>query len=130
MYCLDTNIIIDMFRGDARIAEKIKACIDQKVPLFVTTVTLCELFKGAYLSQYVKESLFKIQVLIDAIEIISLDRNASEVYGKEFARLQKAGKMASEMDLLIAVITKVNNLTLITRNRKDFENIDVAVEQW
>jgi len=47
MYCLDSNIVIDYIKGDRIIKDK----IDRLGTLvFITSITLCELFKGAYLS--------------------------------------------------------------------------------
>jgi len=54
-YCLDTNIIADIFRGNSIIKlnfEKI-----QNDTLFITPIVLCELYKGAFLSNKTQESL-------------------------------------------------------------------------
>jgi predicted nucleic acid-binding protein len=41
------------------------------------------------------------------------------------------GKQTQEFDLMIASIAKENNLIVITRNKKHFEDIpDLKVEEW
>jgi len=46
MYCLDTNIIIEFFRGNAVIVRR----LNENKNISTTTLNLCELYKGAYLS--------------------------------------------------------------------------------
>ena len=55
MYCLDTNVIIDIFRGDEKIISKIEKYWNEKI--FITSITLCELYKGVYGNKKIKEKL-------------------------------------------------------------------------
>ena len=50
-----------------------------------------------------------------------------KVWGLE---LRKMGPTNSHKDLMIASIAKTYDLTLITRNKKDFEHMDIKVEVW
>jgi tRNA(fMet)-specific endonuclease VapC len=57
--------------------------------------------------------------------------DAIPTYGKEKTRLQKAGKMISDFDLLIGCTSIANDLTLITDNIKEFERINnIKIENW
>lgn len=127
MYCLDTNIIIDILREDERLKSRIFSLNSQ---IFTTTLTLCELYKGAYLASRTQDAIKLINNFLDSVDLLTLDTASSEEFGKEFAKLQKSGKMTQEIDLMIATIAKTNNLTLVTRNKKDFENINVKIEVW
>lgn len=130
MYCLDTNVIIDIFRGNEEIKSKLESLkIDQK-GIFVTPISLFELYKGAYLSSKVNEALRLITEFIKTVEILNIDEFACEEFGKEYARLKGVGKIPNETDLMIAAIVKANDLVLITKDKKDFENIDIETESW
>lgn len=130
MYCLDTNIVIDIFRGNEKIREKLKSLIKLNKPIFITTINLFELYKGAYLSSKSQEALRLIEDFIDSIGILEANKMSCEEFGKEYARLRKIGKLTNEIDLMIASIAKANNCTIITKNRKDFENINIDIEVW
>lgn len=129
MYCLDTNIVVDFLRGNKIIIEKIRN-ISINNDLFITCISLCELFKGAFLSSKSEKELGIINEFLDSIKVLDLNIDSCKSFGKEYARLNKIGKQTKEFDLMIACIAKSNELVLITRDKKDFENIDAKVEAW
>lgn len=128
MYCLDTNIFVDWLRGDSKLDVKIKSVQDEGI--FMTSVTLCELYRGAYLSSKKDHSLAIIEDLLEDIEIIELTKDACKEFGKDFASLDKLGVRTQDSDLMIASIAKAHNLILITRDKKHFANIDIKLEVW
>ena len=128
-YCLDTNIVIDYLRGNEEILNKIKNIPNQD--FCITTMTLCELYKGAYLSSDIEENLTIIEEFIDNTEIINLKKESCKTFGYEYEILKKKGKKTEEFDLLIASICIEHNKTLVTRNKKHFENINqLKLEIW
>lgn len=128
MYCLDSNIIIDFWRGDLAIRKKFSSISSGS--FFITSITLCELYQGAYISKDVDIGLQAIQALLDIVSFVEFDTKSCDFFGKEFARLSKLGKKPQEPDLMIASIAKINNFTVVTRDKKGFKNIDVDVEEW
>ena len=115
MYCLDTNIVIDIFRGDEKLKDKIND-IRGSENIFISSITLCELYKGAF-------SFFKPEEKIKDID------NLCKEYGKIHSGLKKRGNLFNDFDLIIAAIVKSNDLTLITRDNH-FNNIDINMEIW
>ncbi|HLC68154.1 MAG TPA: PIN domain-containing protein [archaeon] len=129
MYCLDTDIIAFILRGDEKIKKKISSVDPESIS--ITTITLCELFKGAYKSSRAKENVSMVHDILRNYNLLSLNITSSEIYGMDFIKLEKEGKLTQVLDLMIASIAKANNLILITRNKKDFENIpDLKLEVW
>lgn len=54
-----------------------------------------------------------------------------EISSNIFAQLQKVGRSSNNYDILITGIAIVNNLTLVTNNEKDYENIqDLEIANW
>lgn len=127
MYCLETSIVIDIFRGDEELKNKIMDLGSGNI--FITTITLCELFKGAYIYHSPEDKIKDVDNFVDSFKVVGLDKKSCKEFGKIYLKLKKEGKLINDFDIIIAAITKINNLTLITRD-KHFENIDVKVRFW
>jgi predicted nucleic acid-binding protein len=48
-YCLDTGIIIAFFKNDEKVVKRM-ASLQEDNHIFITFITLCELYKGVYRS--------------------------------------------------------------------------------
>ncbi len=124
MYCLDTNIIIDLLRGSKEVIDKLETL--ESEDLFVAPITLFELFKVSD-----NEEEYKIiEELMSQFSILDFNIEVSKTFGKMFIKLKKIGKMIPEEDLMIASFVKYNNLIFLTRDKKHFENTDIKIEVW
>ena len=121
MYCLDSGIIIANFRGDELIKERLHNLSVEE--LFITPVVLCELYRGAFLSSNSEKNKLLVEKLLERVNILNFDISACEIFGRAYKNLKQSGKLTQESDLMIASICISNNVTLITRNKKHFENI-------
>jgi tRNA(fMet)-specific endonuclease VapC len=128
MYCLDTNIVIDILRNNESLREKAQN-ISGRGGLFITTITLCELYKGSYLSERIPFSLNMIEDFLEEVEVIDFNREACKEFGGLYVKLKNSGEMIPETDIMIASIVKENDLILVTRD-KHFEKTGVKVEVW
>lgn len=129
MYCLDTDIIVSVLRGDKELKRKVESVKPEEVAF--TIITLCELFKGAYKAKDSAAALALVHEIMRNYRLFSLNEKSAEFYGGDFNKLEREGKKTQELDLIIAGIAKSNNLVLVTRNRRHFENIpDLKLEEW
>jgi len=128
-YCLDTNVVIAIIRGDLQLKNKLEN-LKTSQDFFVSTIALCELYKGAYLSNEIQKNLDIIKEFCEEINLLTLNEESCQEFGKQFQLLQKKGKLTQEMDLMIAAICIINNATLITRNKKHYEHLPVHLEVW
>jgi tRNA(fMet)-specific endonuclease VapC len=63
--------------------------------------------------------------------VLPFDQAAADWFAKERIRLQSLGKLCAYADGEIAAIAVSQNLTLVTRNTKDFVNFQqLMVENW
>jgi len=70
-------------------------------------------------------------VVLRVYPVLPYNTAAAEWHAEQRARLQKLGKPAPFVDGLIAAITKVNDLVLVTANVKDFRRFTgLTVEDW
>ncbi|MBI2057184.1 type II toxin-antitoxin system VapC family toxin [Candidatus Pacearchaeota archaeon] len=131
-YCLDTNIIIEFFKGNEEIVKKINALFE-KDRLFINSISLCEIYRGIYLyskDKRLKKELDDLKSLLHFATFVTLDFDSSEEFGKLSYELKKKGKPTQEADLMIASICKTNNLVLVTKDKKHFKNLGIKVEDW
>lgn len=128
MILLDTNILVAHFRGVKTVSGKISANIAEiKIPAIV----LAELEYGAGISQRPVENLKNLRTFADTVEILSFDRTCAEAYGHIKVQLKAGGKMAGEIDVLIAAVARANEGILVTHNLKHFQAIEgIRLEDW
>ena len=70
-------------------------------------------------------------LLRNGLIVLPYDQPAADFYAKERARLQLSGKTCAYADGEIAAIAISQNLTLVTRNIKDFENFQgISLKNW
>jgi len=120
---------VNYLRGDKETISKINE-ITEGYEIFITPLTLCELFRGAYLSEDSEIKVRLIKEFTDSFILLEFNEKVCIEYGKEYAKLSKIGKITENIDLMIACFVKVNNLVLVTRNKKHFENSGVKIEVW
>lgn len=124
LYSLDTNIVIDFLRGDALLKAKMEQAIKRDAAFSITPVVAAELYKGAYSSSQKEKNLFMLETFFNSVIHLEFRKSATELFGKHYAQLKKKGKLKSEFDIMIAAITLDHQHTLITRNAKDFQDIE------
>ena len=77
---------------------------------------------------------FYINSVQKSYSFVDFDIHAATIYSDLKTRLEKIGKPAQELDLQIAACAIANNLILVTRNKKDFLNIqevsNLMIENW
>lgn len=129
-YILDTNICIYYFKGLYKLDEKLKSVNINSCS--ISEITIAELKFGIENSKSTKkdENRRVVESFIDSISIIPII-SSFNIYAKEKVRLRRMGIVIDEFDLLIGSSAIANNLTLITKNIKHFENLDkIKIENW
>ena len=118
-YNFDTNIIISAFLGDK---EAISLLEKTNESYSITPIVAAELFKGAYLRND-KDKTEKIMKFVSDAGLLPFSIEACRIFGEKYAKLKKQGKLTQDLDLFIASISIAHNSTLVTKNKKHFENI-------
>ncbi|NJO00469.1 MAG: type II toxin-antitoxin system VapC family toxin [Bacteroidia bacterium] len=127
-YLLDTNICIHYFKGQYNLQQKIQDIGFQN--FFISEITLAELIYGAEKSQNIAKNLNVVETFAERITIIPIF-DAIKIYGKEKARLKTKGTIISDLDLFIGATAIINNMTLVTRNVREFERMEnIKIENW
>ena len=129
MYCLDTSVIIDFLNGEEDTVNKIDEIL-QKGDVYTTPISLFEIYKGIYLYGQINEEVEIFEKVLRWLPILSFNKEVSNEFGKMYNKLKKKGKLVPEFDLIIASFVKDNNLILITRDKKHFNDVGIKVEKW
>lgn len=118
-YLADSDVLIDHIRGRDRLGSSMIT-----EGLGMSIISLGELLSGAYKSSNPEKSLKEIDQLFSlGITVENLSREVIDNYARIRVTLEKSGQRLDQFDLLIAATAIMNNLTLITRNKKHFQRI-------
>ena len=136
-YLVDTNVLSETLKP--RPDPSVTAWFATRSPgdLFLSAISLGELVRGAYrmkekpkrerLARWVEDDLtaqFQNRIL-------PFDQDAAAIWGHIMGDGDKTGRPKSMADAQIAAVAKRYGLILVTRNTKDFEDMNVTlVNPW
>lgn len=125
MYLFDTNIISELFRREPNAG--VIAFTAQIRQTRISTITLEEIFFG--LSANPRPRIlkrFKVFVTKQCI-VLPVNAETARRSGELRGQLRTKGSNRTQADMLIAATAQQHNLTLVTRNLKDFERCDISI---
>ena len=131
-YLLDTNVISELVskRPNDRVIRWIDSVDDQRV--FLSVITIGEIKRGIEkLSESQRKDNLNNWLDGDLLmrfdgRILTVDLPVILTWGGLVARMEKLGRSLPAIDSLIAAIVLNHDLTLVTRNEKDFAGTGVA----
>ena len=129
-YLLDTNHCIYLINGlDKKISRRseVENKVIEKVQsiqsdIFISEVTLGELFFGAANSARREYNFQRIELLKQAIIPLAIDEDIWRCFGDTKAIMKRQGRSVTDLDLLIACTANVCGLILIS-NDADFNGL-------
>lgn len=121
MFLLDTDTVIYALKGHATVLTNLQEHLHD--PMYLSTITMMELYYGAYKSQKVDANLAKLKTIESFFIILPPGPEAAEPFGKMKATLEAQGLRLADLDLIIAAAALTRNLTLVTNNHKHFGRI-------
>ena len=128
MKILDTDVCIELLRGNARVLERRQRALDE---VATTWITACELAYGAAKSRTVKKNQTLATEFLATLPVVGLDLPAAERFGRLKADLERGGNILADADLMIAAITLAQGASLVTGNRRHYARIGgLRVEDW
>jgi tRNA(fMet)-specific endonuclease VapC len=127
-HLLDTNICSAHMRRPGGLAHRF---FQYAGGIAISTVVLAELYSGAYKHPNSSRLLALIADLLQEVAVLDFDTACAEQFGKVQGGLSQQGITVPETDLMIASVALVHNLTLVTHNTADFQNIPgLRLDDW
>jgi tRNA(fMet)-specific endonuclease VapC len=127
-FLLDTDICSAHMRRPAKLAHRL---IQYTGQIAISAVSLAELYAGAYRHSQANRLLALIADLLQEVQLIDFDSVAADKFGQVRGGLLKQGISVPTIDLMIATAALVHNLTLVTHNTADFQNIPgLRLDDW
>lgn len=115
----DTNVFIDLMKGDEQIAHKLESFSE----VYLSPVVLVELYFGAYRSANPEKHLRKIAIAIQKSKLLTIDATTAEIFVTIKLALFAKGNPIPENDIWIAATAMQHGLPLYT-NDKHFTEVE------
>lgn len=128
MYLLDTNICIELLKGN----RSVRAHVEEVGPrdCCISEITVAELYYGAYKGEHSFEKRQDIRFLLELFDPIAM-APCLAVYGEIKTLLERKGESLDDFDLLIGASALEAGLTLVTNNTKHLSRIPgIKLEDW
>ena len=127
-FLLDTNICSAHIRRPAGLAHRF---IQYSGRLWIPSIVLAELYAGAYLLDDPSRILAAVDDLRRDVGVLVFDDKCAEEFGKLRGVLKRLGISGNPVDLMIASVAVVHNLTMVTNNTADFRHVPgLRLEDW
>jgi tRNA(fMet)-specific endonuclease VapC len=117
-FLLDTNIVVATFNEDPQVAEGLK-----RSTIFLSTITLGELYYGADASRHVAANRTRLESMSARTSVLSVNRITAIWYGRIKNQLRAAGRPIPDNDIWIAATAMEHGLTLVSRDAH-FNHVD------
>ena len=133
-FLLDTNVLCESvaLQPDEGVLERLREHFGE---LATASVVIHELAYGAArLARSIRRRTverYLEQVVMRSMPVLAYDAQAARWHAAERARLEAVGKPTPTVDGQIAAIAVANDLTLVTRNLRDFGRFnDLRCVSW
>lgn len=129
MYALDTNTLVDFFRGSGRVAERLLATPPNEIAL--PAVVLYELEVGVDRAGNVERRREQLHDLVALAATLPFGASEAETAARVRNELERRGEPIGPLDTLIAGTALAHGAILVTRNTREFGRVQgLRIEDW
>ena len=119
MYTLDTNAIIYYLDEDPAVVPVLEPILAQDIAIFVSVVTELELLSHPGLTE---EDIVEIAQVLMSMVVFPLESRLAQLAGT----LRRQYRLKTP-DSIVAATALLTRTTLVTRNIRDFQNIEALL---
>ena len=136
-FLLDTNVVSEWVRPrpDENVVAWLAAVDEEQV--FMSVVSFAELRRGVDLLADGRRRERLEHWIVDDLatrfdgRVLDVDRRVADSWGRIMARTRRAGRSLAAMDAFFAATAACYELTLVTRNTRDFDSAGIALhDPW
>jgi tRNA(fMet)-specific endonuclease VapC len=128
-FLLDTNIVSVYLKRPGGLAHRF---FQYSGRLYVSSVALAELYVWAFGKADPTSRLSAIELMLrDEVSRLDFDDDCAKKFGQLRVDSQERGISVNPVDVLSASVVLLYDLTLVTRNTADFQNIpSLRLDDW
>jgi predicted nucleic acid-binding protein len=129
-YLLDTNHLSPALDAASRIRERLLQTHRAGYRLGTCIPVLCELETGIQQTSDPDSARRTLRHLFRHLRLWPIEQSLARVYGEVYLELRRKGRVLSQVDMILAALSRIMNLTLLTSDR-DFAALpDSRTENW
>jgi tRNA(fMet)-specific endonuclease VapC len=119
-YLLDTNHLSDAIKPVSRVRERIEQARRSGQRVGTCVPVLCELEVALQRVGRREPARRALERLFTRVRLWPIERDVAYHYGEIFHELRDRGRVLSQVDMMLAALARLMDLTLLTSDR-DFE---------
>jgi predicted nucleic acid-binding protein len=129
-FLLDTNHLGKALQPVSVVRDRIQRRYREGIRIGTCIPVLCELEVGILQLSRQQQSRRHLVILMSQIRVWPIDQSIVGTYGEVHQELRRRGRVLSQVDMMLASLARVMNLTILTTDR-DFEALpDIRIEDW
>jgi len=129
MFLLDTNTLLDFFKGHRKVADHLFALAPGEVA--ISSITLYEIEVGIAQSTQPGKRRTQFETFLEAVSVLPFDRAGARAAATLRAGIERRGLPIGPLDNLIAGVALAHRATLVTRNTREFSRLPgLALRDW
>jgi len=129
VYALDTNTVLDYFRGKGNVVGRLLAVPPGEIAL--PAIVAYEVWVGVLGSQNAKRRCVQYEQFLAVVQILQFDLAVSRRAADIRHGLGRRGETIGPMDTLIAATALAHDATLVTRNEREFGRVQgLKIVNW
>lgn len=131
MSCLlDTNIIKNVLKGDAKLKSQLEQAIFEGRDIFISIITYYELKRGYVYSESTQTQIGPFEKFIEYCKLLSFNQQTADIASGIWANLKNKQKLPGELDILIAATAKEKGLPVVSLDKHFSHMEDIEHEEW
>jgi tRNA(fMet)-specific endonuclease VapC len=120
-YLVDSDWVVDYLVGRQAAVVLLSTIAEEGIA--VSLITYGEIYEGIYYGRDPQKSEEGFRKFLRGVTILPLNRSIMQRFGHIRGDLRRRGPLIGDPDILIAATAIYHDLTLLTRNKKDYERI-------
>jgi len=125
---LDTNVLVGILRGNAKVSKRFSRHLGE---MAVPAMVLGELIFGAEKSKNPEKNRKLVSTLMGALPVMHTNDAIMEKFGEQKALLSRRGETVEDADVLIAATALAYDATLVTGNIRHFSRFaELKLDDW
>jgi len=120
-YLVDSDYVADYLRGREHALPLFQRLLTEGISISI--ITFAEVYEGIYYGHNRTRHEQGWRVFLKTAPVLGITRVIAKQYALLHGELGRKGQLIDQPDLFIAATAMYHNLTLVTRNLRDYDRI-------